>query len=335
MKQGLVSIIVPVYNVENYIERCLQSLAAQQYDPLEIILVNDGSTDDSASICQHFCEQDQRFHYYEKENGGVSAARNYGIQRAQGSYYLFVDSDDYIDSDMVESMVAVIEKEQADIVQCFYRMEFRFGFLNRRAPSYQILDQVQALKLLLKNTKVNNYPWGKLYRAEVFDDVEFSANWRIFEDVCTVFKLFLNAKTIVTMPQRFYHYVQRKGSFMNAKGVFFMDIETLLMMRSAFEYQEAMLQQSFPEVAISNAQNYYMTNLLVIYAMLIFVKRKDIHKYCLPYLDLYEYSFLSRVFYRMCLLLAKIKFGSHLQVKAAPAHISQKQRKKRQVPQEL
>ena len=333
MKQGLVSIIVPVYNVENYIERCLRSLAAQTYAPLEVLLVNDGSTDDSASICERFCAQDERFQYFYKENGGVSAARNYGIQRAQGEYYLFVDSDDYIDADMVERMVAVIEKEHADIVQCFYRMEFRFGFFNRMAPSYQVLDRIEALKLLLKNTKVNNYPWGKLFRSKLFDEVEFSANWRVFEDVCTIFKLFINSDKIVTMPQRFYHYVQRKGSFMNQKGVFFMDVETLLMMRSAFEYQETMLQQEFPDAEISNAQNYFMTNVLVLYAMFVFVKRKDIHNYSLPYLDLYEQPLVSRLFYRLCLFLVRLKFGTELRVMTSnelPVH----DRKKKRLPQE-
>lgn len=314
MVKDMVSIIVPVYNVEGYIDRCLQSMAAQTYASLEIILVNDGSTDNSGAICERYCQTDPRFHYYCKENEGVSAARNYGMVHASGEYYMFVDSDDYIDPDMIEQMVRVSQKEQADIVQCFYRMEFRFGFFNRIAPSYQVLDQLQALRLLLKNTKVNNYPWGKLYRAKVFQDVEFPAKWRVFEDVCTVFKLFMNAETIVTMPQRFYHYVQRKGSFMNKNGVLAMDIDTLLMMRPAFEYQETMIRQAYPDAGITNAQNYFMTNMLVLYTMIVFIRRDKIHHYVLPYLDLSELLLPQRWLYRLCLGIARIKFGSRLRM---------------------
>lgn len=120
MIKDMVSIIVPVYNVEKYIEKCLTSLASQTYDSLEFILVSDGSKDGSDVICKRFAVADKRFRYFRKENEGVSAARNYGISRARGEYYLFVDSDDYIDSDMVEKMTAVMKKENADIVQCFY-----------------------------------------------------------------------------------------------------------------------------------------------------------------------------------------------------------------------
>ena len=111
MVKDMVSIIVPVYNVEGYIDRCLQSMAAQTYASLEIILVNDGSTDNSGAICERYCQADPRFHYYFKENEGVSAARNYGMAHASGEYYMFVDSDDYIDPDMIEQMVRVSQKE--------------------------------------------------------------------------------------------------------------------------------------------------------------------------------------------------------------------------------
>lgn len=332
MIKDMVSIIVPVYNVEKYIEKCLSSLASQTYDSLEFILVSDGSKDGSDVICKRFAAADKRFRYFRKENEGVSAARNYGISRARGEYYLFVDSDDYIDSDMVEKMTAVMKKENADIVQCFYRIEFKFGFMMRRAPSYQVMDQLSALTQLLKNTKVNNYPWGKLYRASVFENVEFPAKWRVFEDVCTVFKLFLNADVIVTMPNRFYHYVQRKGSFMNTNGIFSMDMDTLLMMRPAFEYQELMLRQAYPSAQISNWQNYFVSNLLVLYSLIFFVKRSEVHKYTVPALDFEGHPFYYRYVYRLCVLIAKMKFGKNLQMQ--DLSLMKKAKDKRRLPQE-
>ena len=120
---GLVSVIVPVYNVEPYLPRCLDSLLDQTYEHIEIIVVNDGSTDGSGEICRAYAQKHAQIAYHAKENEGISATRNFGLERACGEYVMFVDSDDHIDADMVSRMVDVMEREQADLVQCAYRMD--------------------------------------------------------------------------------------------------------------------------------------------------------------------------------------------------------------------
>lgn len=309
MKQ-LVSILVPVYNVEKYVERCLQSLVEQTYAPLEIILVNDGSKDGSGAICQRFAQKYTQIHYYCKENEGLSATRNFAIEHASGTYYLFVDSDDHIETDMVEKMVDAMEREQGDIVQCSYRMDYRFGIsLYRRAPRYQIFDRVSALHQILRNREVNNFSWGKLYRASLFEDVRFPLIWKGFEDVCTTFKTFMRAKRIVTMPDRFYHYVQRKGSFMNREGLLALDMDMMQEMRQSFAYQEAVLQETFPKEAFSNQRNFFTTDILIIYTMIVFVPRKEGANYPLTRLDTKGLPLLYRFVYPIWLGVARLKFG--------------------------
>ena len=114
----LISIVVPVYNVEKYIEKCVNSITNQVYNNLEIILVNDGSTDNSGKLCDSLSKLDDRIKVYHKENGGLSDARNYGVERANGKYIGFVDSDDFIDSDMYKTLYDVIKRENADVAEC-------------------------------------------------------------------------------------------------------------------------------------------------------------------------------------------------------------------------
>ena len=126
MNQELVSIIVPIYNVENYLRQCLDSIVAQTYQNFECLLINDDSPDNSADICREYVKKDSRFRYFEKENGGVSSARNLGIERSKGKYITFIDSDDWVDSDYVETLYDELIKENADIAVSTYK-RFEMG----------------------------------------------------------------------------------------------------------------------------------------------------------------------------------------------------------------
>ena len=120
MIQELISIIVPVYNVENYLRMCLDSIMSQTYQNFECLLINDGSPDNSADICREYVSKDSRFRYFEKENGGLSDARNYGIRQSKGSYLTFVDSDDWLDSYYIETLYDIMIKHNADVsVACY------------------------------------------------------------------------------------------------------------------------------------------------------------------------------------------------------------------------
>ena len=139
MGNELVSIVVPIYNVENYLRQCLDSIMGQTYQNFECLLINDGSPDHSADICREYVSKDSRFKYFEKENGGVSSARNLGIERSEGAYITFIDSDDWVESDYLEVLYKALIDEKADITVstykqfnikdgCFYIHSFQRGY---------------------------------------------------------------------------------------------------------------------------------------------------------------------------------------------------------------
>ena len=316
--QELVSIIVPVYNVEKYLPRCLDSLLDQTYEQIEIIAVNDGSSDGSGDVCQRYAGISGKIRYYSKGNEGISATRNFGIDRAQGTYLMFADSDDHIEPDMVERMVAVMEQEDADLVQCAYRMDYRFGTLRRHAPQSRRWDHVEALHALLRNREVNNFVWGKLYRRALIGDLRFSRAWKGFEDVCFTVQVFMRSACFVTMHERFYHYVQHRGSFMNRDGLLALDMDMMLEMRASFAFQEQLLQEAYPDERFSNLRNYFNTDMMLIYTMLLFVRREEAERYEVPWLDTDALPRYARIAYRIWVGIAKAKFGRSLRLAQRP-----------------
>ena len=173
-----VSVIVPVYNVENYLEKCIQSIISQSFKNLEIILVNDGSTDKSKEICEEFAKKDERIILLNQENQGVSAARNFGLDNCTGNYISFVDSDDYIAFDMIEFLVNNIEKNKSDISTCgHYNCKLRNGSLEcscyKNSNESGTLSSSQSLQECLIGGKLSMMPVDKLYKRHLFDDIRF------------------------------------------------------------------------------------------------------------------------------------------------------------------
>ncbi len=203
-----ISIVVPVYNVENYLERCIKSLINQSYQNLEIILVDDGSTDSSGLICKKWAEQDQRIVFVKKQNGGLSDARNAGIKNATGSYLLFVDSDDFIKENIVAVMVQRLQETEADI--CICDMEYLYDDGRVSFSSGGDFDQgnVQENPTLIK---INNSACNKLFARYLFEDVQFPVG-KYYEDLATVPILLFKAKKIVKVNEVGYIYYQRTGS---------------------------------------------------------------------------------------------------------------------------
>ena len=161
----LVSVVVPVYGVEKYVEKCLDSLSHQSYENIEVIVVDDGSTDRSGDICEEFAKKDKRIKVFHKTNGGLSDARNYGIKRAKGEYVCLVDSDDWVKSGFVEKMVNVALRENADIVVCGY---------NDMVPGRITMTGEEAtMRLLVEQENVDIIAWNKMYRRSLFDDVSY------------------------------------------------------------------------------------------------------------------------------------------------------------------
>lgn len=216
--ENLISIIVPVYNVENYLRKCVDSIINQSYKNLEIILVDDGSTDSSGKICDEYSLKDSRIKVIHKKNGGLSDARNAGMEIASGDFWGFVDSDDYIDSDMYSVLMENLLGAEADLSTCG-RI---FTYDGKEIPKYSENNPVtlsgrEAVKnLFLSNSIVNNAAWDKLYKRELFDDIKFPVG-RLFEDAAIMYKIFEKCNKIVSTKKQMYHYVQRSGSISNCK----------------------------------------------------------------------------------------------------------------------
>ena len=214
---SLVSVIVPVYNVSPLLDRCLCSICAQTYRNLEIILVDDGSNDGSGQICDEWASRDGRVVSFHKGNGGLSDARNYGIERAKGDYLMFVDSDDYVSNKLVELLCNTVEENHVEIAICdpvhvFEDREAEFSFDDR----VSIFSSHEAIKELLYQTSFLTSAWGKLYSKSCFSDLRFPVGV-LFEDSALMYRLFETACTIAYSPSRLYAYCHRENSITTRK----------------------------------------------------------------------------------------------------------------------
>ena len=215
-----ITVIVPVYNVENYLQKCLDSLLSQTYKNLEIIVVNDGSTDNSGNICQEYAQKDNRIIYIETENSGQSAARNFGLDRMTGSYVTFVDSDDWVEQDYVEVLYRKLMEYQADIaVANYYSYNESEGmyYFHIFGDSYyeKVYDNVSIFENLYESSEMKSFAlisaWGKLYRADLFNDLRFD-KVKLGEDGYLNQKIYLLAKKTIYLNKGLYAYRQREGS---------------------------------------------------------------------------------------------------------------------------
>ena len=215
-----ITIIVPVYNVEHYLDKCLDSLINQTYKNLEIIVINDGSTDNSGIICQEYAQKDNRIVYIEKENGGQSEVRNMGLDRMTGSYVTFVDSDDWIELDYVEILYKKITEYQADIaVGNYYSFNEAEGmyYLHIFGDSYyeKVYDNVSIFENLYESQEMKSFAlisvWGKLYKADLVKHLRFDIG-KLGEDGYLNQKIYLLAEKTIYLNKGLYAYRQREGS---------------------------------------------------------------------------------------------------------------------------
>lgn len=207
-----ISIIVPVYQVEDYLPKCIESILQQSYTNLDIILIDDGSTDRSGEICENYAKEDPRIRVYHTENRGCSAARNLGLEKArenQSQYIAFVDADDYLELQFVEMMYQSISLRDIDIVVCGYIREWK----NRMIPFIPEEANYTGKETLiaLLDGRIYTMVWGKLYRKELFETVEFPEG-RTFEDIAVLHDVIASAKTVTCIETVGYHWVMRSSS---------------------------------------------------------------------------------------------------------------------------
>lgn len=300
-----VSVLIPVYNVEKYLAICLDSILAQTYPQIEMILINDGSTDGSKEIAEKYAASHKNIFLYNYENAGISTTRNRALDHATGTYLTFVDSDDWIDPEMIGSMVAAMNSCKADIVLCGYRMDyFKYFPLLRKVAGKQTMTGIEAIHKLVENKGVNNYPWAKLYKADTFRNVRFPAHATGFEDTRTIYKTFLNAKKIAAIPNRYYHYVQHSGSLTNN-----MSLSFVYNMRKAYHDQEEELKKALPGETFDYAINYYNTDMVIIYTLIFITKRKEDPVFVPDHIDWSRLSWILKAAYGAWLQIACWKYG--------------------------
>ena len=212
--KALISIIVPIYNVEKYLRQCLDSVLNQTYQNFECLLINDGSPDNSAGICKEYVDKDARFHYFEKENGGLASARNLGIKYSKGKYITFIDSDDWVDLDYLEVLHSKIKEYNTDFVissykkfdmdeDCFYLHIWDQDYYEKIWTSQELLSQLPNLENYDGSYTVS---WGKLFKRSLFDEILFNEQRKFGEDFECSFKLYLSMTSCLYIHKALYNY---------------------------------------------------------------------------------------------------------------------------------
>ena len=208
----LISIIVPVYNVQDYVGKCLDSICGQSYRNLEIIVIDDGSTDNSPTICDSFAEKDARIKVLHCKNGGLSVARNRGLDIAEGELIGFVDSDDWIEADMYESLYRVLSQYKADISICsFFRDEDQQSIPQYNSGKIHIWKSFDAIHEVIEDKRIHNSMCFLLCKRDIFKCLRFPVG-QIYEDIAMSYLIYARAGRVVYIEKPLYHYIMRPGS---------------------------------------------------------------------------------------------------------------------------
>ncbi len=214
-EKALISIIIPVYKVEKYLEKCIQSVINQTYENLQIILVDDGSPDNCGKICDEYAKKDHRIEVIHKSNGGLSDARNKGLEIAKGEYIGFVDSDDYIEADMYEVLYNLLKQYNADVSICnFYTVSQEKIAIKNADNGIKEYNRIEILKEILLDNNIQSYAWNKLYKKDLFDEIKYPVGKK-YEDIGTTFYLLEKCNKVVVTGKPEYYYINRQDSIVN------------------------------------------------------------------------------------------------------------------------
>lgn len=275
----LLSVIVAIYNVQDWLERCVRSILEQTWSNLEIILVDDGSTDGCPALCDRFAREDSRVRVIHKENGGLSDARNAGIEAAEGTYIAFVDGDDWIDRQMYQAMITALEEEDADLCACSYKRIRRDGVMDPstgKRTVWEGQDMLAAFLMEKDEYQIQNSAWNKVYKRKLLGELRFPKG-KLYEDIVFTTKLLARIRKGVYLDQAFYNYViDREGSIMNRgikKSIFTDQIP-------AYEEKEAFLREIGRDDLADVHRYFFYKRLLIYYRTLLASKDPDRKKYC-------------------------------------------------------
>lgn len=257
MGEPLISIVIPVYNVEKELDRCIVSVLKQTYTNLEIILVNDGSTDNSGIKCEDYKTKDSRIKVIHKNNGGLSEARNFGMDEANGELITFIDSDDYVTNDYVEYLYNMMSKNDADVSIVENKKVWgELEELDKNLDEEIIFNSLDAVEDLLYQKHIENSAWAKLYKRKLFEGIRYPCGM-LYEDLGTTYKVLLRAEKIVWSNIQKYYYYQRENSIMyrkfTSKNMDRIILSEKMLEEISLEYPE-LIPAAISRVFISNVQ---------------------------------------------------------------------------------
>ena len=262
-----ISIIVPVYKVEKFLRKCIDSILCQTFTDFELIMVNDGSPDKCGVICDEYMGKDSRIKVIHKQNGGPSSARNLGINTARGEYIGFVDSDDFIHQKMYEVLYTQAQRHSSDLVICdVFKVDkgdfSKFNSINISSKSIQNYNKIQALyQLYLNSPGIFVYPVNKLYKRELFDEIRYEEG-RIFEDEFIIHEIIYKCEKVTFIPCKLYVYVQRKNSIVNSKYTT-KKFDKVYAHNDRVDFLKGVGENDLYHIALKNYMDYFLWNYFV------------------------------------------------------------------------
>lgn len=267
----LISVIVPIFKVEDYLRKCVDSVINQTYKNLEIILVDDGSPDNCPKICDEYANQDSRIKVIHKENGGLSDARNAGMKIAKGEYVSFIDSDDYISCDCIETLYYTMKAENSDIVECDI-VRFEDGttpVIEKENCDINSFSTEKGLSMLMAESKFHQYVWNKLYKSDIAFKIPF-AKGKLNEDEFWTYQIFGQAERVTKINKPMYFYLQRSGSIMG-EGFNLRRLDALEAKAERQKYIEA----NFPNLEKQAKTDLFATCIFMCQSAMKFLKGKE------------------------------------------------------------
>jgi len=286
VEDKLISVIVPVYNVDKYLEGCINSILSQTYSHFELLLINDGSFDYSYKICKTYEQKDKRIKVFVQENKGLSAARNLGIVHAQGVYITFVDSDDYVDAKYLENLYYSMIQNNLDlVVSCYYSYEEKTNLLyyyHVEKDSFSLVKNTEALNYVFIDHNFRSI-WAKMFRKELFNHIRFPVD-KFYEDFFIFSNIIVQAKRIGYLKQNLYCYRIRENSIVHS------DFSFKKIMCDIESYEEIIFIYALQNIENSLAVEHYTRQL-------------EFHKHNLKVMGLCD----NECYYKLCQRLALLK----------------------------
>lgn len=313
MMNLLVTVIVPGYNIEKYVRRCLGSICNQTYKNLEIILIDDGSTDETGVIFDLYQEKDKRIKVIHKDNGGVSSARNIGLDIFTGEYVLFVDGDDWIEENTIETLVSIAEEKQSDVVLFEYTVDYENGdSISCFHPEYEgCISMEQAIYLSI--TSVNRFSVTKMYKRSLFNCVRFDETIHLGEDTLFACEVMSKGENAFFLAKSLYHYVQSTGSA-TRKDYF---NPRMLTGEKAYQKLIKLCGEKYPNLVNVAISNYLEITMSIILDMFkdfdenkAYIKdyQKRIRKYWLKSIVHKEYPMATKIKVTLCSISPKLMY---------------------------